>query len=31
LLWLLVAACFGGLAGMLGHLIYRRLKKAAVL
>ena len=31
LLWLLVAACFGGLAGMLGHLVYRRLEKAAVL
>ena len=31
LLWLLVAACFGGLAGMLGYLIYRRLEKAAVL
>ena len=31
LLWLLVAACFGGLAGILGHLVYGRLKKAAVL
>ena len=30
-LWLLVAACFGGLAGTLGHLIYRRLEKAGVL
>ena len=31
LLWLLVAACFGGLAGMLASWIYRRLKKAGVL
>ena len=31
LLWLLVAACFGGLAGMMGHLVYGRLKKAGVL
>ena len=27
----IATACFGGLAGMLGHLIYRRLEKAAVL
>ena len=31
LLWLLVAACFGGFAGMLGNWICRRLKKAGVL